>query len=71
MAVSMTVVVLAVTNTNRSIFFRLAPALILGPFMALYNNHAGMYGVHRSINTIISDMAQEREDESQVRHLTQ
>lgn len=53
MAVSMTLCLLSVLNTKRSLPARMLPPLVLMPFISTYNKHIGMYGVHRKIDEVL------------------
>lgn len=46
-AASMTIMLLAATNTKRGLVFRFLPAILFMPFISIYNHNIGMYGVHK------------------------
>ena len=72
---AMTLMVLSATSSKRGMVFRFMPTLVLMPFITLYNNNIGMYGVHKEIDSIYGVVLgeggqEETEDECEVRRLT-
>ena len=59
LAVSMTVCLLAASNSTRGLTFRFLPTIMFVPFIILYNDHIGMYGVRKEIDSILDVMAGE------------
>jgi hypothetical protein len=56
LAVTFTLCVLSACNTRKSLFVRLAPPVIIMPFLSMYNAHIGMYGVHRKVDSLIEEL---------------
>ena len=58
-AVSMTICFLSASNSSKGLTFRFLPSIVFIPFITLYNNHIGMYGVRKEIDSILELMAGE------------
>ena len=65
MAGSMTLCVLAAINTSRGLMFRFFPAIAFMPFISLFNQHIGQYGVHKEIDSILDLMADENQQKKE------
>ena len=44
------------SNTNRHFLVRFGPAAVLLPFLSMYNNYIGMYGVHKQIDGLLKEV---------------
>ena len=55
LAMAMSFSVLAMVRGS-TIASKLTPAMIIGPFTAMYNYHVGVYGVQRSVDDIMVDL---------------
>ncbi len=72
LAVTMTFCILTACNTSKSLVARIGPPLLFMPFITMYNQHVGMYGVHKQIDTILDDILTSNfaDESSQVKRAT-
>ena len=57
MASSILISILNFRNTKLPYFARIAPPLIILPFIGLFHRNIGMYGVHQDVNNILDLLA--------------
>ena len=60
LALMSTLCLLSVMRTRMNLVIRFAPPLVTMPFIHMYNQHIGQYGVHRRVDLLLSELREDK-----------